>query len=146
MWHRKEEGMRGGAPRAVGAEARSRLAEARRQLANAQVAGIDPISALQGVQAADQLADQAMALAQQDEARFQDSQRQQTGGMGMGGLGPVILGGILIDAMSRGGGFGGGFGGSSGGSRSGGSGMRLPGPGSFGGSATRGRRGGGGRF
>ena len=50
-------------------------------------------------------------------------------------------GGILIDAMSRGGGFGGGFGGS-GGSRSGG-GLRLPGPGSFGGGATRGRRGGG---
>ena len=132
---------------AVGAEARSRLAEARRQLGIAQVPGTDPVAALQGVQAADQLADQAMALAQQDEARFQDAQRQQ-GSPGMGGLGSVILGGILIDAMSRGGGFRGGFGGGfggSGGSRSGG-GVRLPGPGSFGGSATRGRRGGGGRF
>jgi hypothetical protein len=122
---------------AVGAEARTRLAEAQRRF-DAALGTADPIAALEQVQAADTLADQAYVLAQQDEARVRNT--QQRGG-GSDALGTAILGGILIDAMTRGGGYRGGppRGGSpfpSGG----------PGPGSFGGSSTRARRSGGGRF
>jgi hypothetical protein len=122
---------------AVGAEARTRLAEAQRRF-DAALGTADPIAALEQVQAADTLADQAYVLAQQDEARVRNT--QQRGG-GSDALGTAILGGILIDAMTRGGGYRGGppRGGSpfpSGG----------PGPGSVGGSATRARRSGGGRF
>jgi uncharacterized membrane protein YgcG len=126
---------------AVGAEARTRLAEAQRRLASG-VALADPVAALAELQAADHLADQAHVLAQQDEARFRDNQYR--GGGGGGTLGTMLLGGILIDALARGGAGGsrgipkgGGFRPSGGGTR---------GPGSFGGGGTRGRRGGGGRF
>jgi uncharacterized membrane protein YgcG len=125
---------------AVGAEARTRLAEAQRRLA-AGVALSDPVAALAELQAADHLADQAHVLAQQDEARYRDNQYRRGGGGGT--LGTMVLGGILIDALARGGAggprgipMGGGFR-PSGGTR---------GPGSFGGGGTRGRRGGGGRF
>jgi hypothetical protein len=121
---------------AVGAEARTRLAEAQRRL-DSGLGTPDPIAALEQVQAADALADQAYVLAQQDEARMRDAQRREGGS---GSLGTIVLGGILIDAMTRGGGS---YGGSRGPSFPSGGGR---GPGSFGGSATRGRRSGGGRF
>lgn len=128
---------------AVGAEARTRLADAQRRF-EAGLASEDPVVALGHLQAADQLADQANALAQQDEARYRNSQQMGGGGAG-GGLSNVILGGILINAMSRGGGGrGGGIPFPTGGG--GGTPARRPGPGSFGGGATRGRRSGGGRF
>jgi uncharacterized membrane protein YgcG len=123
---------------AVGAEARTRLAEAQRRFGQGR-AETDPVAALEHMQAADALGDQANALAQQDEARARNAQRRDGGD---GALGTMILGGILIDAMTRGGGSHPGPGG--GGFRFPGGGG--PGPGSFGGSSTRGRRGGGGRF
>jgi hypothetical protein len=135
---------------AIGAEARTRLAEAQREFAAGQAAQ-DPVVALGHMQAADHLSDQAHALAQQDEAQYRNSQQRGGGSGGSGNLGSIILGGILIDAMTRGGrggggglGFpgGGGFSRPSGGSRSGGG----RGPASFGGGGTRGRRSGGGRF
>ncbi len=133
---------------AVGAEARTRLAEAQRHLAQAQAQGVAPASALAEAQAADALARQALDLARSDVSHWQG------GGMGGGGLGgalgsglgaelgSLVLGGILSGGFSGGGrsrGYGGGGygGGGYGGGRS---------PGSFGGSGTRGRRGGGGRF
>lgn len=124
----------------VGAEARTRLSEAKRHFdAGLAAAEQDPQMALQAMQSADQLADRALALAQQDEQRFRDQQMGGPTGGQMGGLGNVILAGILIDAMSGGG-------------RHRGGGMGFPGlggghgPGSFGGMGTRGRWGGGGRF
>lgn len=148
---------------AVGAEARTRLAEAGRLVVQAeQTAATDAVSALALAQRAAELADQATQLAQQDVGGFQPD----LGGMG-GGLGDIfgggtsgrgggggamgaILGGILIDSVLRGGMGGGGFGGGSwggggfggGGSRtrSGGGGFSA---GSFGGGGTRSRRGGG---
>ncbi len=129
---------------AVGAEARTRLADAQRRF-EAGLASGDPVEALGHLQAADQLADQANALAQQDEARYRNSQQMGGGGAGGGGLSNVILGGILINAMNRGGGGrGGGVSLPTGGGA--GAPARRPGPGSFGGGATRGRRSGGGRF
>lgn len=139
---------------AVGAEARTRLAEAARRLALAEQARpSDPGGALGDAQRSEQLAADAMRLAQQDVGGFGDSFGGGSGGglglpggfglpgggsRGGGDLFGAVLGGILIDQVlgggSRGGGFGGGFGG---GGRS---------SGSFGGSASRGRRGGGGRF
>ena len=134
----------------VGAEARSLLAAAQRQFGEAQVA-TDPVEALRLVQSAETLSDQAQAQAQQDEARYRDEQSRGSGGLGgPGSLTSVILGGILVDAMTsgRGGGLGrGGFGGGG----LGGGGFGVPGggrrgPSSFGGGGTRGRRSGGGRF
>jgi uncharacterized membrane protein YgcG len=123
---------------AVGAEARTRLAEAQRRFDQAS-AETDPVLALDHMQAADALSDQAYAQAQQDEARARNA--QQRGG-GSGSLGTAILGGILIDAMTRGsGGRGGSWSGGFSAPRGGGR-----GPSSFGGSATRARRSGGGRF
>ena len=51
---------------AVGTEARTRLAEAQRHLAQAQVPGINPAAALAEAQAADTLARQALDLARSD--------------------------------------------------------------------------------
>ena len=130
----------------IGADARTRLAEAQRQFAAAQAPALDPTSALEGMQAADRLADESLAMAQRDEAHYQNSQ-QRTGGGGTS-ITDIMLGGILIDAMSRGGsrgqGGGGGFPTAGGGGFPSSGGGR--GPGSFGGGATRGRRSGGGRF
>jgi len=125
---------------AVGGEARTRLAEAQRQLDQAmQLADSDPESALARAQQADALAEQAGQLARADVGAHTTPGGGVFGGGG-GGLGGAILGGILIDSVlggGRRGGFGGGFGGGGGFGRA---------PGSFGGGGTRGRRGGGGRF
>ena len=119
------EARRGG----VGTEARTRLAEAQRNLDFAlSIAQTDPTSALAYAQQATTLAQQAAQIAQQDVEQFSGF-----GGIGMGGgrgygggIGGAILGGILIDNILRGGhhgdgwggggwggdgGFGGGFGG-----------------------------------
>lgn len=134
---------------AVGAQARTRLAEAGASLVRAQQLQVDdPQQAMQHAQRADQLAGAAIQLAQNDVGAFQGGgmggmfgpSGQSGGGMGGGGMLGAVLGGIVINSMLGGGGrssggLGGMFGGSSGG------GMRSPG--SFGGGGTRGRRGGG---
>lgn len=125
---------------AVGPEARTRLAEAGRLVAQAQqTAATDPVAALAQAQRASRLADEATRLAQGDVGGFSPD----AGGLGglFGGSGSrsgsgamgAILGGILIDSVLRGG-SGGGWGGGGGGGFS---------PGSFGGGGTRARRGGG---
>ena len=140
---------------AVGAEARTRLAEAGAALARAQAlqAG-DPEQAMQHAQRADQLAGQAIQYAQDDVGAFGGSGGGMLGGGMFGGGGQsdgggmmgAILGGIVLNSVLGGGrssgGSGGGLGGMFGGgvSRSSGGGFR---PGSFGGGGTRSRRGGG---
>ncbi|WP_210506895.1 TPM domain-containing protein [Naasia sp. SYSU D00057] len=132
----------------VGAEARTRLAEAERYLAQAHGnAAVDPEAAVAAAQSASSLAASALSVAQTDVTDFWG-----TGGGGPtttvyrggggGDLTSAILGGIIGSALGggRGGGFGGGFGG--GGFRSGGGG--FGGSRGFGGSG--GRRSGGGRF
>ncbi|MER7518627.1 TPM domain-containing protein [Streptomyces sp. NPDC126499] len=132
---------------AVGAEARTRLAEAQRRLDRAgELAGDDPQSALAEAQRADALARRAQELAEQDVRTYGNPNGlggvTGVGGAGGGGLGGAVLGGILLGGLF-GGGRGGGFGGHGGGFGGGGFGG---GPGSFGGGGTRGRLGGGGRF
>ncbi|TFD81166.1 TPM domain-containing protein [Cryobacterium fucosi] len=145
---------------AVGAEARTRLAEAGRLLVEAESASaVNPDAALAAAARANSLAANAIALARNDVNEF-------SGGQAAGGLGDVfggggggggsrggsgngmmgaILGGIIINSILGGGGGGGGiFGGGGGGRRGGGGGFGIPG--GFGGAATRSRRGGGGRF
>ncbi|MEV7694200.1 TPM domain-containing protein [Microbacterium sp. NPDC089189] len=103
---------------AIGATARTRLADARASFAVAQQSATSaPEDALTAAQRASRLAADATSSAQSDVAGFAPS-----GGDDLGGL----LGGILIGSMlggSRGGGFGGSRGGSrgfsSGGSRGG---------------------------
>ncbi len=125
---------------AVGAEARTRLSEAARHLDQAHHAlTSDPGAALEEVQKAEAYVTEADQLAQNDVGNWERSQRQTSGGAG-GGLNSMVLGGILIDALGRGGGGG------LGSTRSSSSSSGGRGPGSFGGSGTRGRRGGGGRF
>jgi hypothetical protein len=105
---------------AVGPEARTRLAEAARHTEQAQeFAATDPDRALAEATQGSHLVDSAQALAQQDVADFEQRQRQDTGRPAVDSLGnPVgmVLGGILIDQLLRGGGrgFGGGFGGGGG--------------------------------
>ncbi|WP_323446905.1 TPM domain-containing protein [Streptomyces yaizuensis] len=140
---------------AVGSEARTRLAEAQRQLRqaaeaaeNAERAGAQ--AALTAAQRADALAREAQRLAEDDVRGFGNRYGGTPGGppgfggpgTGGGGVGGAVLGGILLGGLfggggggfggGRGGGFGGGFGGTGG-----------SGPGSFGGGGTRGRMGGG---
>jgi TPM domain len=112
---------------AVRAQARTRLAEARRHLE--QAAGTDPVAALQEAQQADALAQEALTLAQSDVSQWSPPSATTSAGAELAGL---VLGGILSGATS-----------SYRGHRPGGGGFS---PGSFGGSASRGRRGGGGRF
>ncbi|WP_432149032.1 TPM domain-containing protein [Streptomyces sp. bgisy029] len=142
---------------AVGAEARTRLAEAQRRHEQArQLTDGDPQAALAEAQQADALARQALSLAEQDVRGFQGPSGPggfggPRGGGGGGGMGGAVLGGIILGGLfggggrgGMGGGYGGGFGG---GGRGGGFGGGFGGgPGSFGGGGTRGRRGGGGRF
>ncbi|GAA1483075.1 TPM domain-containing protein [Gordonia sinesedis] len=120
---------------AVGATARTRLAEAQRLLDAAHAgARQDPISAVESARAAGARADEALMAAQGDVVAWQDDQRPPPGG---GSISGAVLGGILVDSFLRGatrGGFGGGY---SSGGRS---------PGSFGGSSSSGRIGVGGRF
>ena len=108
----------------VGATARTRLAEAQRNLEEAlRLAPSDPVNALSYAEHASALADQAAREAENDVNGF-------GGGFGGGrggsnGLGGAILGGILIDSILRGGSHsgdsgggifgGGGFGGFGGG-------------------------------
>ena len=137
---------------AVGAEARTRLAEAGAALVRAQqLQQSDPQQAMQHAQRADQLAGAAIQLSQTDVGSF--------GGTGGGMFGGQSGGGQSgrrrrdarrrarrhrhqLDARRRGGGgrSSGGLGGMFGG---GGSSGGRSGPGSFGGGGTRGRRGGG---
>lgn len=130
---------------AVGATARTRLAEAGASMVQArQLSTTDAAQALAAAQRANDLAAQAIQLAQNDVGAFSGG-----GGFGAGGGGGnvmgAVLGGILINSMLGGGG------GSRGHSRSGGMpSMRSGGgrsggmsSGSFGGGSTRSRRGGG---
>ncbi|MDZ8274461.1 TPM domain-containing protein [Microbacterium aquimaris] len=126
---------------AVGAQARTRLAEAGASLVRAQqLQAGDPAQALPHAQRANQLASQAIRAAQSDVGAFSgSSQGARTAGGEMMG---AVLGGIVINSLLGGGSSrgrrGGGFGGPRGGSSRGG--FR---PASFGGGGTRGRRGGG---
>jgi hypothetical protein len=141
---------------AVGPEARTRLSEAARLAQQAQVTlPADPAAALALVQQAGSLAEQAGQLAQADVQQWEDQQRSSGpggfGGPGRGGGGSagLILGGILIDQLLRGGGGFGGFGGGGFGGGFGGGGRSGRGGGGFGGGfggGSRGGRGGGGRF
>ncbi len=137
---------------AVGAEARTRLAEAGASLVRAQgLQAGDPEQAMQHAQRADQLAAAAIQAAQHDVGAFDGGGfggmfgggGQQSGGGGGGMLG-AVLGGIVINSLLSGGGGGGrssgGLGGMLGGGSIGGGGLS---PGSFGGGGTRSRRGGG---
>jgi uncharacterized membrane protein YgcG len=115
---------------AVGAEARTRLVEARRQLDAAIAASSpDPESAIRHAQYADALAQQAIGLAQADVESWSSPAGMTGYGRGGVDLGSLVLGGILLGGGRGGSGGGGGWS-----------------PGSFGGSGTRARHGGGGRF
>lgn len=101
---------------AVGPEARTRLAEAQRNLDYAlSIQQSDPVSALTYAQQANSLAAQAAQIAQSDVDGFGGmSNTGYGGGMfggrgGGGGLGGAILGGILIDSILHGGHHGGGW-------------------------------------
>lgn len=90
----------------VGAEARTRLAEARRLLGDAASrASTDPEGALASAQRAEQLADTAAQLADQDVQGFSMNQPGGMGGMGggMNSMGGAILGGILGSVLLGGG-------------------------------------------
>ncbi|MGA4851087.1 TPM domain-containing protein [Streptomyces sp. G5(2025)] len=131
---------------AVASEARTRLAEAGRHLAQAEaLQDGDVTAALAEAQQADALARQAHQLAERDVRGYGNPY----GGLGPGGsqgggMGGAVLGGIILGELF--GGMGRGGGGFGGGGLGGGFGGGGPGPGSFGGGGTRGRRGGGGRF
>lgn len=137
---------------AVGAEARTRLAEAGASLARAHaLQGSDPQQAMQQAQRADQLAGLAIQLAQNDVGAFGGGMGGMFGGGQQGGgnngmLG-AVLGGIVLNSVlgggRSGGGFGGGLGGGLGGMLGGGGSGGGFRPGSFGGGGTRMRRGGG---
>ncbi|TFC80394.1 TPM domain-containing protein [Cryobacterium cheniae] len=137
---------------AVGAEARTRLAEAGRVLVEAEsLATADPDAALAASQRANSLAAAAIARARDDVDGFAGQvpggygPGHQTGGSGGNGVMGAVLGGILINTILSGGGGGGMFGGGGGGGRRGGGGG-FGMPGGFGGAGSRSRRGGGGRF
>jgi uncharacterized membrane protein YgcG len=119
---------------AVGPDARTNVAEARRCLEAAEARrGADPEGALADAQRAAGLAEAAVRQAGDD---VEDFQRMRGGDSS---LGSVVLGGILLDTIlrsGRGGGYRGGLPGGFGGGRAR--------PGGFGGSGSR--RGGHGRF
>lgn len=125
---------------AVGATARTRLAEAGSSLVQArQLAATDPAQALAAAQRANDLAAQALQHAQNDVGAFGGGGFGGGNGGGGGNVMGAVLGGILINSMlGGGGGRRGGGGMPSFGSRGGG--MSS---GSFGGGGTRSRRGGG---
>lgn len=129
---------------AVKSQARTRLAEAQRHLANAEsLAGTDAAAGLAEAQQASSLAREASDLAQQDVGGWGGGGGNQRGG----GLNGAVLGGIILSSVLNsgrsgrggggwggggfgGGGFGGGFGGGSsggggGGGRSSGGGGRF---------------------
>ncbi|WP_247826625.1 TPM domain-containing protein [Arthrobacter antioxidans] len=131
----------------VGSEARTRLAEAERNLDYAvDLQRSDPVTALSHAQQATMLAEQAAQLAEQDVdgfggGGFGGGMGGRYGGRGGDGMGGALLGGILLGGLLNGGGFGGGhhdgggFGGGFGGDG-----------GSFGGGGFGGFGGGGGGF
>lgn len=130
---------------AIGAEARTRLAEAKRYLQLAeQYATADPARSYQSAQQATQYARAAYQLASADVSGWGGGGGYGGGGGGSNGsFGGAVLGGILGGLLSGGGsGGGGGWSGSSGGFTGGWNGGGSTGGGSGGG----GRRGGGGRF
>ncbi|WP_439591440.1 TPM domain-containing protein [Microbacterium sp.] len=135
---------------AIGAEARTRLAEAGAALVQAQqLQQTAPEQATQYAQRANQLAGQAIQYAQNDVGSFQGGGMLGGGGSGGGGNGGMlgaVLGGIVINSLLGGGGGGGrssgGMGGGLGGMLGGG-GRSGRSSGSFGGGGTRSRRGGG---
>ncbi|MHA7275051.1 TPM domain-containing protein [Arthrobacter sp. Hz1] len=107
----------------VGSEARTRLAEAERNLEYAvQIQSDDPVAALSHAQQATALAEQAAQIAQQDVDGFGGGMGGFGGG-GMfggrgnqgGGMGGALLGGILLGGILNGGGGGGGLFGGGGG-------------------------------
>ncbi len=118
----------------VGRRARTRLAEAERLLATAEVSrDLDPKQAMADAQRADKLAGEAYSIASLEFARWDHTGRGPSTG---GDVAGAILGGIIgsiLSSGSRGGGWGGspwgspgssnrsggGFGGSSGGSSGG---------------------------
>ncbi|MDI9914416.1 TPM domain-containing protein [Rhodococcus sp. IEGM 1379] len=125
---------------AIGAEARTRYAEAQRHLQAAQqLQTSDPSKALQHAQAATALATHALRAAQNDVSAWEASQRPRGGGGGNNAAG-AILGGILINSVLRGGGGPRSYGGPSSSGRGGG----FGGGGFSGGGGGRGSRGGGG--
>lgn len=146
---------------AVGATARTRLAEARASLAGAQqLQATDAAAALGQAGRAAQLAAEATSAAQRDVGAFDGGGLGGGFGGGSGsnsgsGMLGAMLGGVVLNSLLSGGsrssgGFGGlgGLGGLGGGSRGGGSrggsfGGGRARPASFGGGGTRGRRGGG---
>lgn len=130
---------------AIGAEARTRLAEAGAALVQAQqLQTAAPEQALQYAQRANQLAGQAIQYAQNDVNAFQGGGMFGGSGGGGGNMMGAVLGGIVINSLLGGGGGRGGSSGGMGGMFGGGgrSSGRMS-PGSFGGGGTRGRRGGG---
>lgn len=156
----------------VGAAARTRVAEAERQLTQAlALAATDPIAALAAAGQAQSLGSAALDLARSDVSAFEssafggsafDGSNSGNSGSSGGGFGGAVLGGILGGLLSGGSGSSGlgssgsgssGTGWSWGGGGGGWSGSR---PGGFGGSSrpsrpissprSSGRRGGGGRF
>jgi uncharacterized membrane protein YgcG len=158
---------------AVGPDARTRLVEASRLVAQAEAqANNDPALALATAHRANELAGQSIRLAQDDVNGYMGSDPfggvlaggGRGGGGGGGGMMGAVLGGIIINSVLSGGGggmFGGGGGRGGGGMFGGGGGLfggggggggRRGGGGSFGGFSGSGgfggsgRRGGGGRF
>ena len=112
---------------AVGAEARTRLAEAGASLVQAQqLQATDPERALQYAQRADQLAGQALQYAQNDVGAFGGGGfgggfgGQGGGGGGGGGMLGAVLGGIVLNSVLGGGRSSGGLGGILGGGLGGG--------------------------
>lgn len=128
----------------IGDTARTRLSEAMRHLDGAvAVATSDPVTALSQARAAGNLAQNALASAQDDVEQYSIPGLGGMGGYRRGGIGAdiggAILGGIIGGMLSGGGGIFGGGGGFSGGGS----------PGSFGGASrgiSGGRRSSGGRF
>jgi TPM domain len=132
----------------IGPEARTRLAEAARQLEAAQAKRTsNPAEAIAHANGAAMLAAQAQSLANDDVRAAARAYAPQYGGSSNSDLGSVI-GGIIIGSVLRGGfggtGMGGGYGGSWGGGRS------MGRPTTYGGSSNSSGRdysgGGGGRF
>jgi hypothetical protein len=121
----------------IGPEARTRLAEAVRQISAADAKRTtDPSAAIAHANGAAMLAAQAQQLANNDVQYAQQAYMGRYGGGGGGGNMGAMIGGILIGNILSGGMRGGGFGGGG------------FGPGSFGGSGGGGGGmfGGGGRF
>ena len=128
---------------AVGTPARTRLAEAKRQLQLAEhYAQLDPVQSYQAAQQATQYARAAYQLAVNDVSGWGGGGHGGYGGGSNGSFGGAVLGGILGGLLGGGGGgqSSGGWSGSNGGFTGG-----WGGGGSIGGGGG-GRRGGGGRF